>query len=160
MSKIWNINIGDEIYTIHLKSSKVQINGEVFKLKSLLKKFGYLKSEYELPVGRKKALLVTGGMVAGTNLYIDGIECITGKPYEPLVLPKWAYIFIIIHVCNLLNGAIGGLCAVMGVSLTVYIATNTKMNSTLKLILNILVLILAAVIVFSAALAITLLFGR
>ena len=158
MSKTWNINIGDERYKIHLKNTKVQINRRLLKLKPLLKKSGYLKREYEIPVGGKTALLVTGGMVAGTNLYIDGIDCITGKPYEPLVLPKWAYLFMIIHVCNLINGAIGGLCAVMGVSLTAYIASNTKMNFLLKLILNILVLILAAVIVLGATLVINLLF--
>lgn len=154
MSKTWNVKIDDYPYVISVGGSKVTINNEKTKLKNYLKKRGWIQMEYEIPVGSKKALLVVGGFVNSVRLIIDGKDCATGEDYVPMTLPKWAYIFIALHALNLMNGAIGALLAIAGISLTASISSNPRLNTAVKVILDILMVVLAVIVVFAIAIAI------
>lgn len=116
MSKQWNVKIDEQSYDVALKNAnKLMINGEELKLKAYKKKTGLVHTEYEVPVGTKTALLIIRSM--GTpQLIIDNKDCATGEDYVPVKLPKWAYIFIVLHCINVLNGALGIFLAIAGVT--------------------------------------------
>ena len=150
MSKKWDVKIDDQKYGVELNGKKLTINGEVLKLKQYKKKTGLIHEEYEVPVGSKTALLVIRSM--GTpQLVIDNRDCATGEEYVPVKLPGWAYVFIVLHCVNFLNGAIGWLMAVIGVALTTSVSCNRKFNIALRIILDLVILVLAYVVVFGVA---------
>lgn len=151
MRKMWNVDIEGITYNIELKNRKVQINGDEIKLKANLIKHGCFYREYKLPIGDKAALLVIGSLVAGPHLIIDGRDCSTGAVYTPFILPKWSNLFMVIHALNLMNGAIGALLAIAGVTMTAHISSSAKLNIVLKILLDFLILIISAAIIFSVA---------
>ena len=139
------------MHTIELKNRNLFINGEKYKLGKFKKKSGLVHEEYEFPVGPKNALLVLKNLSA-PQLVIDNKDCATGEEYVPIKLPKWSYIFIILHFVNFLNGALGCLIAIIGIALTTGIVCNTKMNTAVRIILSFVVLALAVMITFGIAL--------
>lgn len=151
MSKQWNVKIDEQSYDVALKNAnKLMINGEELKLKAYKKKTGLVHTEYEVPVGTKTALLIIRSM--GTpQLIIDNKDCATGEDYVPVKLPKWAYIFIVLHCINVLNGALGIFLAIAGVTVTTSLSCNRKLNVAVRVILNLAVLILFWVLVFAVA---------
>lgn len=154
MKKEWNVKIDDQMYNVNVKSNtKVLVNGEALKLRKYKKKSGLVHEEYEIPVGSKTALLVLKNMSA-PQLVIDGKDCATGEAYEPVKIPKWAYIFVVLHFVNFLNGALGIIMAVIGLSLTVAVAGNKKLNVAIRVLLCTGILVLAILLVFGIALAV------
>lgn len=151
MSKKWNVKIDEKMYDLELKGRNLLINGETLKLKKYKKKTGLTHEEYEVPVGSKTALVVIKNMSA-PQLVIDNRDCATGEEYVPIKLPKWSYIFVILHLVNFLNGALGAVLAVIGIALTTSISCNTKMNVAARVLLDLAVLILALLLVFGIAL--------
>lgn len=145
MANSWNVNIDDNGYYIELNKNKVCINGQDIKLKDYIRKTGFIHTEYEIPVGSQKVLLVVRSLSA-PHLYIDNRDCETGEEYVPMKIPGWAYIFMVLHCFNFLNGAIGGALGVFGIALTAAIACNKKMNIAVRVLLNIIVF--AAIFVF------------
>lgn len=150
MKKSWNVKIDDTMYQVDLNNRKVKINGELLKLKGYKKKTGLVTEEYEIPVGSKTALLVIKTMSA-PQLVIDNKDCATGEDYVPTKLPGWAYVFVVLHCVNFLNGAIGCLLAVIGVVVTTSISCNRKLNVMVRVLLNLVVLILFFALVFGVA---------
>ncbi|MCH5248693.1 MAG: hypothetical protein J1E98_02110 [Lachnospiraceae bacterium] len=151
MMKTWDIRVDDIEYRIELKNNKkVFVNGEELKLKNYVKKTGLVHTEYEIPFGPKTGVLVLMSMNA-PHLYIDNRDCETGQEYSPLKIPVWAYIFMVLHCINFLNGALGGAMAVVGITFATYISCNRNMNIMLRLILNILLLIVIYAVVFGVA---------
>ena len=140
MANSWDVRVDDNGYYIELKKNKVIINGQELKLKDYIRKTGLIHTEYEIPVDSQKVLLVLRSLSA-PHLYIDNKDCETGEEYVPLKIPVWAYVFIVLHCFNFMNGAIGGAMGVFGVALTVAIACNKKMNIIIRLLLNIIVLV-------------------
>lgn len=138
------------MYQVDLNNRKVKINGELLKLKGYKKKTGLVTEEYEIPVGSKTALLVIKTMSA-PQLVIDNKDCATGEDYVPTKLPGWAYVFVVLHCVNFLNGAIGCLLAVIGVVVTTSISCNRKLNVMVRVLLNLVVLILFFALVFGVA---------
>lgn len=154
MAKAWNVKIDEQTYTVKMKGSNVEINGEKLVLnKKYKKKTGLVHEEYEFPVGSKTALLVRKNLSA-PQLVIDGVDCATGEQYVPFKMPWWSYLFVILHLINFLNGAIGGLAAIVGIGATTAISTNSRMNIVVRILLNAVVLILAYAVVFGLALAV------
>lgn len=151
MGKKWNVKIDDKVYDIEYKN-KLIINGEKFKMKQFKKKTRLLTVEYDIPVGSKMALLECGGFSIA-RLIIDGKDCATGEDYVPAKLPVWAYIFIVMHCVNFLNGAIGAMLAVLGCTLTAAVACNTRLNILVRILINIGIVILSAFLIISIALA-------
>lgn len=151
MSKQWNVKIDEQSYDVALKGSyKLLVNGEELKLRKYKKKTGLVHTEYEVPVGTKTALLIVRSM--GTpQLVIDNKDCATGEDYVPVKLPVWAYIFIVLHCINILNGVLGVFLAVAGVTITTSLSCNKKMNIAVRVILNLVVLILFWALIFALA---------
>lgn len=150
MKKEWNVKIDDQMYTVSLKGRKVTVNNEVLKLYKYKKKSGLVHEEYEIPIGAKTGLIVIKNMSA-PQLVIDGRDCATGEEYEPIKIPKWAYIFVVLHFVNFLNGALGVVLAIIGLSLTVSVSCNKKMNVGIRILLDIGILVASIALVFGIA---------
>lgn len=154
MAKAWDIRIDEQNYSVKLKGGKVLINGEKLVLnRKYKKKTGLVHEEYEFPIGSKTALLVMKNL-SSPQLVIDGVDCATGEKYVPFKMPWWSYIFVVLHLINFMNGAIGGLMAVVGVGATTAVSTNTRMNVLLRVLLDAVILVLAYAIVFAIAFAV------
>ena len=140
------------MYHVNLKNNtKVIVNGETLKLRKFKKKSGLVHEEYEIPLGSKKGTIILKNMSA-PQLIIDGKDCATGEDYVPVKTPKWAYLFVALHFINCINGALGAVLAVIGVSLTVAVAGNKKMNVAIRVVLCIAILLVAFLAVFGIAL--------
>lgn len=139
------------MYEIKLVNKKITVNGETLKKADYKKKTGLVTEEYEFSVGSKTALLVIKNLSA-PQLVIDNKDCATGEEYVPVKLPKWSYIFIVLHCVNFLNGALGVLLAVIGIALTTSISNNRKMNAGVRVLLDLAVLVIMFVLTFGVAL--------
>lgn len=154
MSKVWNVKVDQVDYEIKLKGNKVFVNNEGTKLMSLLVKRGLLQSTYAIEVGAKEALLIASSLIGGTKLVIDEKDCATGEAYVPLKIPKWAYIFMALHMINyFLGGLLGALIGLIGCSVTVSISSNKKIPILARVALDVVVLILIYVLVLGIALS-------
>ncbi|MBD5546037.1 MAG: hypothetical protein HDQ97_01305 [Lachnospiraceae bacterium] len=151
MSKEWNVKVDDQMYNIEVKGRKLKVNGENNKLRQYRKKTGLIHEEYEIPVGSKNALLVLNSM-GGATLVIDNKDCATGEEYVPMKVPGWAYIFIVLHCVNFINGAIGAFLAFVGITLTASISSNRKINVIIRVLLDFVILVLAVMAIFGVAL--------
>lgn len=151
MGKEWNVKIDDRMYNIKVKGRQLKVNGENIKLRKYRKKTGLVHEEYEIPVGSKKALLVLRNM-GGTVLVIDNKDCATGEEYVPVKIPGWAYIFIVLHCVSFIGGALGAFLAVVGITLTASVSSNKKMSVFIRVILDFVILVLAALMVIAIGL--------
>lgn len=154
MGKLWNVKIDEQMYNVELKGRKLLVNGEDIKLKKYRKKSGLIHEEYEFPLGSKTAFLDLRNM-NGSVLVIDNKNCATGEEYVPMKMPKWAYIFVVLHCLNFLNGALGAAMAVIGIMLTASISSNRKMNVVVRVLLNLAILVVAVIAIFAIALMLT-----
>lgn len=109
--------------------------------------------EYEIPLGSRKGLLVLQNMKS-PQLVIDNKDCATGEEYVPLNMPKWSYIFILLHFVNFINGAIGCCFAIAGIAATTAVSANKKFSAVVKLILDLVILVLFFAITFGVAYAV------
>lgn len=115
----WNVVVDGRNYEIKQKAYSLVINGEKTKLKDLMSKKDGIYKVYEVPLGSKKAHFYVNSWVGGTKLAMDGIDCATGAPFTPPKMPKWAYVFMVIHCLNFANGAVGALLAIVGIMATI-----------------------------------------
>ena len=154
MKNSWSVMIDEKPYAVQLNNRQLLVNGEKVKLKSYKKKIGLLESliseEYEIPLGSKTALLVLQNMKS-PQLVIDNKDCATGEEYVPLNMPKWSYLFILLHCVNFINGAIGCAFAVVGIAATTAISANKKFNAAVKLVIDLVILVLLFGVVFGIA---------
>lgn len=150
MKKDWNVKIDDQMYEVKLVNKKIIVNGETLNKTEYKKKANLISDEYEFSIGSKTALLIMKNMTA-PQLVIDNKDCATGEEYVPVKLPKWSYIFIALHLINFLNGALGALLAIMGIALTTSISNNRKMNTMVRVLLDLAILALAFVLTFGIA---------
>ncbi len=154
MGKLWNVKIDEQMYNLELKGRKLLVNGEDIKLKKYRKKTGLIHEEYEFPLGSKTAFLDLRNMNTSV-LVIDNKNCDTGEEYVPIKTPGWAYIFVVLHCLNFLNGALGAAFAVIGIMLTVSISSNRKMNVVVRVLLDLAILVVAVIAIFAIALMLT-----
>lgn len=153
--KTWNVMVDGVGYYVEFRNNRqIVVNGALLNLKDYRVKTGMLQTEYEIPVGCRKALLVIRSM-SGPRLVMDNRDCATGEEYVPEKIPVWAYVFIVLHCGNFLNGAIGGAMAAVGILITSSVSSNQKMNPIVKVIIDIAVLAGAYAVVFAVALALT-----
>ncbi|MCI9047071.1 MAG: hypothetical protein HFG71_07330 [Hungatella sp.] len=149
----WNVVVDGRNYEIKQKAYSLVINGEKTKLKDLMSKKDGIYKVYEVPLGSKKAHFYVNSWVGGTKLAMDGIDCATGAPFTPPKMPKWAYVFMVIHCLNFANGAVGALLAIVGIMATISISSNTRMPVVARVLLDILMVIVCAAVVFAVAFA-------
>lgn len=147
MSKKWNVIIDGQNYEVECKGRKLSVNGENLVLRNLERKTHFFDEEYKVPMGSKTATLVlrSFGM---TQLVIDGKDCATGEEYVPQKLPKWAYIFMVLHCVNFLNGAVGVCLALIGCMMTSAVSCNPKFNTAVKVLLDLAILVVMVLLVF------------
>lgn len=138
--KPWNVVVDGTNYEVKPKGAKVVVNGEKKKLKNLMSKKDGMWKIYELPLGAKKAEIYVNTWIGGMRLVMDGIDCATGKPYTAQKLPKWAYLFLIIHLAYILflmGGALGVLMAFLGIMATISVSSNSNMPVGLRVLADI-----------------------
>lgn len=155
--KAWDVIINGQSYHVELKGSKIAVNGTTMKLKDLKKERKMHYGTWEIPLGGTRAILYGSGWLAGIQqrLVMDGRDVATGEEYRPVEkLPVWAYIFIVLHAVNLLNGAFGACLAVIGITATISISANEKFPLAVKLLLSLALLVIAAVMIFGMAVGI------
>ena len=128
-------------------------NGQKVKLKELMSRKEGMFRIYQVPVGGKEASLYVNNWVGGMKLAMDGIDCATGAPFTPPVLPKWAYVFMVLHCVNFINGALGALLAIAGVAATISRSCNTKMPVIVRVLLDIVLVFVSVAIIFGIAIA-------
>lgn len=153
--KTWDIVVDGNRYEVKPKGNKLLINGQKVKLKELNSRKEGMFRVYQVPVGGKMASLYVNSWIGGMKLAMDGVDCATGAPFTPPVLPKWAYVFMILHCVNFINGALGVLLAMAGVAATIAISCNTRMPVAVRVLLDILLVIVSVVIVFGLAIAVS-----
>lgn len=153
----WNVNVEDASYKIELRKNKLTINeGEAVKLNKLKNKSKFPNMEYYIPLGNKEVVLnirQSGDPV----LTMDGRDCVTGEPFELNELPKWAWVFIVLHGINffvLIGGAIGGACFGGLSVLTAAVASNNEMSTGKRVGICVAIWLVASVIEFLLALVI------
>ena len=151
--KAWDVVVDGNRYEVKPKGNKLAINGNKVKLKELMSRKEGMFRIYEVPVGGKKASLYVNNWIGGMMLVMDGIECATVAPYTPPVLPKWAYVFMVLHCVNFINGALGVLLAMAGVAATIAISCNTRIPVIVRVLLDIVLVIVAVAIIFGIAIA-------
>lgn len=149
--KTWDITVNGINYHIDYKWRKVYINDEVYKfsnLKSSNKAF--LFYEFYLPIPNAEVMLITGA--ASIQLIVDGKNAKTGREYHLRgELPKWSWIFIAIHLINLTNGFFGYLSCIVGCYMTVYISSNKRLPTSARIFINLSILIVCYLLIFSIA---------
>lgn len=153
MSKKWSLKIDDQMYDVELKGRKLKVNGESLKLRKFRKKTGLIHEEYEIPLGPKNALLVIRNMSAPV-LAVDNKDCATGEEYVPVKMPKWAYIFVVLHCVNFLflGGALGVLIIASAITMTASISSNKKLHVVLRVLLDLALVALVLLLDFAIAL--------
>lgn len=151
--KAWSVVVDGRTYQIKAKSNSLIIDGEKTKLKSLMSRKDGIYKVYDVPVGSKTAQFYVNTWVGGMKLAMDGIDCATGAPFTPPAMPKWAYVFMVIHCLNFMNGALGALLAIVGVMATISISGNSNLSTLVKVLLNIGLVVVSAVVIFGIALA-------
>ena len=157
MSKVWYVKVDQMDYEIKLKGNKIFVNNEGTKLKSLLIKREWFQSTFAIKVGAKEALLIASSLLGGTKLVIDEKDCATGEAYVPVKIPKWAYIFMALHMINLfLGGLLGAVIGLIGCSATISISSNKKIPIAGRVALDFLVLIIIYVLVLGIGIGISL----
>ena len=151
--KVWNINVQGTPCTVELKNNKIVINqDEGTKLNKLPSKnllYG-MHTEYFILVNGV-GLSLYMGVTGGPLLVMNNINCATGEEYIYQKFPKWGYIFFVLHLANLMNGAIGGVFAFLGAYLTISIMENNRTKTPMKVLLNILALIAMWIATFVTA---------
>lgn len=150
--KPWNVTVDEKSYEVSMKSYSLVINKtDKFKLKNLKSHKEGMFKIYDVPLGSKTAQLYVNSWIGGAKLVMDGVDCATGAPYTAPQLPKWAYIFMVIHCLNLMNGALGWLLAVAGVAATISVSCNSKFSLPVKLLLDVALVVVSALIIFGIA---------
>ena len=116
--KTYHITLQGQDYTICLRSYSVEINGTRYKIRSLpARKLLFLTMEVDLPISGAHVMLVSG--LWSMELVVDGVMLRTGKPYTPIgKIPVWAYVVSALNLAQIMNGAVGGVLAVLGIFLT------------------------------------------
>lgn len=155
--KAWDVIVNDQPYRVELKGNSVVVNGAKKKLKDLKKVRKMHYGSWEIPLGDARATLYGSGWLTGVKqrLVINGRDASTGEEFQPVEkIPAWAYIFIVLHAVNLINGAIGACLAVVGITATISIASNEKFPLAVKLLLSLALLVLAVLAIIGLALGI------
>ena len=55
MEKSWNVNVDGMTYNVSLRNKNLLVNGAPLHLKNYRTKTGMIQTEYEIPVGSRKA---------------------------------------------------------------------------------------------------------
>ena len=149
--KTYHITLQGQDYTICLRSYSVEINGTRYKIRSLpARNLLFLTMEVDLPISGAHVMLVFG--LWSMELVVDGVMLRTGKPYTPIgKIPVWAYVVSALNLAQIMNGAVGGVLAVLGIFLTLRLSTSENLAPALRVLLSIAYLVVSWAAVFALA---------
>lgn len=138
------------LYIVNLYSLD---NGDAIKLNKIKQQSKYPNMEYYIPVGDREVVL---NLIQGKQpiLTMDGRDCVTGEPFELTKMPKWTWVFIVLHILNffiLIGGAIGGACAGGLSAWTATIASDNKMSTGKRVGICVAIWLVASVLEFILA---------
>ena len=149
--KAWDVTVDGIGYRVEFRNSRqIHVNGAVYNLKDYRVKTGMMQTDYEIPLGFRKALFIVRSL-SEPRLVVNHIACATGEEYVPIKTPIWAYIFLALHLPNFLNGAIGGGMCAVGMMITASVSSNRKLNLAVKIIICLAALVGAYAVVYGAA---------
>lgn len=63
-------------------------------------------------------------------------------------MPKWAYIFVVLHCVNLLNGLSGCAMAILGIGSIKLISDSKKLNEKLEILVDMVILLILYAVSF------------
>ena len=149
----WSVVVDGQVHQVKTKGSSLVVDGEKTKLKNLTSHKEGIYKVYQVPIGGKTAQFYVNSWVGGMKLAMDGIDCATGAAFTPPEMPKWAYVFMVLHCVNFINGALGALLAIAGVAATISISCNTKMPVIVRVLLDIVLVFVSVAIIFGIAIA-------
>ena len=149
----WSVVVDGQVHQVRSKGASLIIDGEKTKLKDLMSRKEGIYKVYQVPVGGKTAQCYVNTWVGGMKRAIDGIDCATGAAFTPPEMPKWAYVFMVIHCLNFLNGALGALLAIVGIMATISISSNTRLSVPVRILLDIAMVAVCIIVVFAVAFA-------
>ena len=154
---VWNIEVESVPYKIEFKKNQVSVNGrEPVKLNKLKKTGNTWVTNYAIPLQDKEATLHISSF-AQPVLSLDGRDCSTGEVYEPVKVPGWVWVFIVLHALNfflLIGGAIGGAIQALVIYPMISVAANTKKKTSTRVLTCLGMWLLSTVVQFFLALGI------
>ena len=165
MSQKWNVTVDGEGYEVkYINNKKIIVNDEELRLKDYQKNLTMTTTEYEIPLGSHKAILIVGSLNRA-RLIMDGVDCGSEETQTPeaaqtlesaqtlgtAVLPKWAYIFVILHCVNFLNGLSGCAMAILGIGSIKLIHDSKKLSEGQEIVVNLIILVLLYAMTFGKA---------
>lgn len=141
--KTWTVTTDEGTFSVDLKGSKLSINGGApERLARFAKKTHFVDTEYTIPLGNRTATLFIQSMSAPVLAY-NGSDCATGQPWEYQKIPAWGIVFLILDIATALwSGWIWALLALVVTAVVI----RSKLNTGIKIILSILLVIASLVI--------------
>lgn len=141
--KTWTVTTDEGTFSVDLKGSKLSINGGApERLARFAKKTHFVDTEYTIPLGNRTATLFIQSMSAPVLAY-NGSDCATGQPWEYQKIPAWGIVFLILDIVTALwSGWIWALLALVVTAVVI----RSKLNTGIKIILSILLVIASLVI--------------
>lgn len=150
MSKKWNVTVDGEGYEVqYINNKKIMVNGKELLLKDYPKNMTMTTTEYEIPIGSQKAQLIVKSLNSAW-LVVNGVNCESGEEAvsETTQLPKWAYIFVVLHCVNFLNGLSGCAMAILGIGSIKLISDSKKLNEKLEILVDMAILLILYAVSF------------
>ena len=150
MNQKWNVAVDGEEYEIkYINNKKIIVNDKELRLKDYQKNLSMTTTEYEIPLGSQKALLIVGSLNRA-QLIMNGVDCGSEEAHAPesaqapetAVLPKWAYIFVILHCVNFVNGLSGCAMAILGIGSIKLINDSRKLSERQEIMVDLIILLL------------------
>ncbi len=144
MSQKWNVTVDGEGYEVkYINNKKIIINGKELLLKNYPKNLTMTTTEYEIPLGSRKALLIIKSLNSA-QLILNGVNCESEEENtaEPAELPKWIYIFVILHCVNFVNGLSGCAMAILGIGSIKLIFDSRKLSEKRQILVDLVILLL------------------
>ena len=154
----WNVNLGDfNQCNVVFENNKISINhGEFTKLgkfKSL--KGNMVERSYEIPLNGQNAILYLNS--GKPILTLNGINCSTGQPYEPVKIPGWNWVFYILYIINFflfVGGALGGAMWSVCAYYSARFASDQNKSTTTRVLLCVALYVGTSIVGFILALLI------
>ena len=127
------------------------MGGAPQKLTRFAKKTHFVDTEYTIPLGNRAATLFMQSMSTPVLAY-NGRNCATGEPWEYQKIPAWGIVFLVLDALTTVWS--GWILALLALIVTA-IVIRSKLNTGIKIVLSILLVIAPLVIGTVMALAVS-----
>lgn len=141
--KSWSVTTDEGTFSVDLNGSKLSINGGApQRLNRFAKKTHFVDTEYTIPLGNRAATLFIQSMASPILAY-NGYDCATGQPWEYQKIPAWGIVFLVLDILTTVWS--GWIWAVLALLVTA-VVIRSKLNTGIKIVLSIL-LVLAPLVI-------------